>query len=164
MDRPGRVLTSNLPLRAVLRPDTDSILLVRIADALVNLDKTGSEIVPSLSNLAISHPFEAVAPGLGRGIPLAASHALLVGSLAGGSLEKVVNRANFRIIGGQEISITKSPASVDGAATRTLGARKWYTIRRARWRDSAELQLERNRISSRSHGIDSRAGPSQDGM
>ena len=147
----GDVLTSDLPFGSVLRPDSNTVLVLGITDGLVNLNEAGTKVLPSLRHLAVGHPFVLVAPGLSGGIPHAGTHASLAGSPASRSLEQVVKGANGRVEGGDEFPVAKPPASVDGAASGTLRSRNRDTVGRAGGRNSAQLLLKRGHIFSRSH-------------
>jgi hypothetical protein len=134
-----------------LRPNANTVLILRKPDALVDLNKTSTKVLSSLSNLGICHPLVLVSPSFGRWDPRASTQASIVGSFASCNLKKVMDGADIRVVGGQKLSVAESPASVDGAASRALRTGDGNTVWRARRRNGTKLDLERSSILGGSH-------------
>lgn len=155
-----------MPFGSVLRPDADSILVLGIADALVNFDETSAEVDSSLIDLAVRLPLKNVAPRLGQGIPFASTETPIVGSFLNGGLEEMVKGTNFWIESRQKFPVSESPSSVDGAPPRLLRTGNSDAIRRARRGDCAKLDLERVGFGSWGHfeeAVDRRRGEEEGG-
>lgn len=136
--------TGNLPLSAVLRPQTNTILLLGNTNALVQLDNSGTQVLPALSNLAIRDPGVLVLPRLAGRIPGPPTQALVVRDGLSRRLEQVVKRAMRRVVRLQQRAVHEAPVTVYGSAVRSLGARDgegiWGAWRR-RLRNSRNVRL-----------------------
>lgn len=114
--------TGNVPLRTVLRPQTDTVVVAGDANLLVNLNQASAKVLATLGNLGIGSPSVLVLPVLGRRVPCSVTQALCVGALLGGLLKQVVNGLDGRIKSGQQRAVAEAPMAVDGAAPFLLGA------------------------------------------
>lgn len=65
----GRIPTRDLPFRTVLRPQSYGILILGDAQLALDLDDTGTKVLPPLSNLSVRLPDVLGLPGLSDGIP-----------------------------------------------------------------------------------------------
>lgn len=113
----------DLPLGAVLGPETDSILLVsRDANPLVQLNNASTKVLPALSNLGICRPDKLVLPCLGDRVPGSVAQASVSGDPRDGSFEEIVDGANGGVEGLEKRAVLEAPMAVDGSPVGALGA------------------------------------------
>lgn len=111
-------LTSDLPFRAVLRPETDTVLARTVAVVLVvQLYKTGTEGGAPLLHGLICEPLVWV-PGLGRGVIRTPTEAVILGLAIGGRLEHVMGRRDLGAVS-SELAV---PGFFSRYPRRTLGS------------------------------------------
>lgn len=132
MDMEGQ-RTGNVPLRAVLGPQANAVVVAGDADVLVDFYETSAEVLTTLGNLGIRGPGVLVLPILGRGIPSSVTQAPCVGALLRSLLEQVVDGLNGGVKGGQQRAVAEAPMPVDGTAAFLLRTRDRQTVRGA-WR------------------------------
>jgi hypothetical protein len=119
-DRHGH--TGDLPLRSILAPKTNAILLLGDAQSLVKLDDTDAEVPSPLSNLCVCLPNE-VAPGLRNTVVWALAQTSLVGILLRCDGEDVVSSSDCWIEGLEERPVAETPVTVDSRAALDFRAR-----------------------------------------
>lgn len=114
--------TGNLPLRSVLAPKTNAILLLSDPQSLVKLDDTDTEVASPLSNLCVCLPNE-VAPRLRNTVIWAFAQTSLIGILIRCDREDVVSSSDCWIEGLEERPVAETPVTVDSRAALNFGAR-----------------------------------------
>ena len=77
------LLTCDLPFWPVLRPQPNTVLVLRDAQLALDLDDTGAEVLSPLGNLGVGHPDILGLPRLGDGVPWPPSQASVVGYIGG---------------------------------------------------------------------------------
>ena len=91
----GGTLTSDLPFSPILRPQTNTVLVSVVIDALMNLNKTSTKIQSSGVELDVVDPVVLVLPLLSSLVPMAGSETFGIGPLARASVQNVVCRMDF---------------------------------------------------------------------
>lgn len=117
----------------------------------MNLDNTGTKVLPPLSDLGVGDPFVLVLPGARGRHPGAGAEAAVVGEPADGVLEDVVEGLDLGVQCLLQGLVDVSPVAVDGAAAGALGVGDGETVGTAWGRRLAELPDEGRHVLGR-HG------------
>lgn len=80
-----------MPLRTVLRPDTNAKLVLCVARLLNHLYNTSTKVLAALGSLGVGHPGVLFLEGLGGRKPLADTEASTVAVLGHSELKHVVD-------------------------------------------------------------------------
>ena len=110
-----------------------------MVDGLVNLNDTGTKVLPSSVDLGVAHPVVLVLPLLGSRVPVTGSETPGVGPCLSALVEDVMSSLNFGIKGGYERLIADGPVSIGRCAIRAFGSRNSNAPRRASWRGGGQL-------------------------
>lgn len=127
------ILTCNLPLRAVLAPETDAMVTWGDTDATMKLEDTRSEILGARGYFSICGPGILILPALGGRVPASRAQTLAIRVVLGTMFEQIVEGAHLRAEGRKQL-VLEFPMTVDGRAAFALGTRNRNCIRRPRWR------------------------------
>ncbi|KAI6759075.1 hypothetical protein HG531_013836 [Fusarium graminearum] len=89
--------------------DTDTVLLGRIANTLVDLNKTSAKVLPSDVEIGVGDPVVLVLPLLSRLVPMTGSETFGIGPLARTPVQDVVCRVDTRLEGSDKRAIADCP-------------------------------------------------------
>ena len=156
----------NVPLGAVLAPQTNTVLLAIVAGAAENLDDTLTKVVATIADLAKSLPVKLVLPLLGGGDPVSQTETFAVGESPDGNVELVMHRLNLGLNSLEEWSVDKVEVSVNGGSVGALGTGNWDTVRSSgsrRSREELDESVGVGRERSGSHGDGMGLWPEEEG-
>ena len=114
--------TGNMPLRPVLRPDADAILVLGDTDAVVQLHDTGTKVLPALGNLLVRIPDIFGLVFLGGRVPRAPAEAPVARPPGDRVFEQVMEGLLRCVESLEEGRVSEAPVTVDGTAPWPLRA------------------------------------------